>query len=81
MLTLIAANFVVNMVFVVVSRTALLTLPVMIAVFAMVHLKWRTNVALFVFAFICLHIKCAGLDGVASSAGDDGQVRAGLPGP
>ena len=32
------------MVFVVVSRTALVTLPVMLAVFAMVHLKWRTNV-------------------------------------
>ena len=47
LLTLVAANFVVNMVFVVVSRTALVTLPVMLAVFAMAHLKWRTNVALF----------------------------------
>ena len=40
------------MVFVVVSRTALVTLPVMLAVFAMAHLKWRTNVMLFVAAVI-----------------------------
>jgi O-antigen ligase len=52
LLTLVATNFVVNMVFVVVSRTALVTLPVMLAVFAMAHLKWRTNVALFVAAVI-----------------------------
>ena len=52
LLTLVAANFVVNMVFVVVSRTALVTLPVMLAVFAMAHLKWRTNVLLFVAAVI-----------------------------
>src|SRR6185312_6049997 len=50
--TLVAANFVINMVFVVVSRTALVTLPVMLAVFAMAHLKWRTNVLLFVAAVI-----------------------------
>jgi len=47
LLTAVAANFVVNMAFVVVSRTALVTLPVMLAVFAMAHLKWRTNVLLF----------------------------------
>nr|WP_247516205.1 O-antigen ligase family protein [Bradyrhizobium sp. 190] len=52
LLTLVAANFVVNMVFVVVSRTALVTLPVMLAVFAMAHLKWRTNVMLFVAAVV-----------------------------
>ena len=52
LLTLVAANFVVNMVFVVVSRTALVTLPVMLAVFAMAHLKWRTNVLLFFAAVI-----------------------------
>jgi hypothetical protein len=52
LLTLVAANFVVNMVFVVVSRTALVTLPVMLAVFAMAHLKWRTNVTLLVAAVI-----------------------------
>jgi O-antigen ligase len=52
LLTLVAANFVVNMVFVVVSRTALVTLPVMLAVFAMAHLKWRTNVTLVVAAIV-----------------------------
>ena len=52
LLTLVAATLVVNMVFVVVSRTALVTLPVMLAVFAMAHLKWRTNVLLFAAAVI-----------------------------
>jgi hypothetical protein len=52
LLALVAANFVVNMVFVVVSRTALVTLPVMLAVFAMANLKWRTNVLLFFAAVI-----------------------------
>ena len=47
-LTAVALSFVVNMVFVVVSRTALVTMPVMLAVFALLHLKWRTNVLLFV---------------------------------
>jgi O-antigen ligase len=42
----IALSFVVNMAFVVVSRTALVTMPVMLAVFALLHLKWRTNVIL-----------------------------------
>ncbi len=52
MLALVVVNFVVNMVFVVVSRTALVTLPVMLAVFAMVHLKWRTNALLSVGAVV-----------------------------
>ena len=48
LLTAVAASFILNMAFVVVSRTALVTLPVMLAVFAMAHLKWRTIVLLFV---------------------------------
>jgi O-antigen ligase len=52
LLTAVGANFVVNMVFVVVSRTALVTLPVMLAAFAMAHLKWRTNVMLFAAAVV-----------------------------
>jgi O-antigen ligase len=52
LLTAVAASFILNMVFVVVSRTALVTLPVMLAVFAMAHLKWRTNVLLFVAVVI-----------------------------
>jgi O-antigen ligase len=52
LLTALAANFILNMMFVVVSRTALVTLPVMLAVFAMAHLKWRTNVLLFFAAVL-----------------------------
>jgi len=47
LLIAVAASFIVNMAFVVVSRTALITLPIMLAVFALMHLKWRTNVILF----------------------------------
>jgi hypothetical protein len=53
LLMAVAANFIVNMAFVVVSRTALVTLPIMLAVFAMAHLRWKTNVLLF-FAAIAL---------------------------
>ena len=41
----IAASFVFNMMFVIVSRTALVTMPVMLAVFALMHLRLRTAVA------------------------------------
>jgi O-antigen ligase len=41
----IALSFLVNMMFVVISRTALVTLPIMAAVFALLHLRWRTAVA------------------------------------
>ena len=50
LLTAVAANFIFNMAFVVVSRTALVTLPVMLAVFAMAHLRWKTNLLLFLAA-------------------------------
>ena len=50
LLTAVAANFIINMAFVVVSRTALVTLPIMLAVFAMAHLRWKTNVLLSVAA-------------------------------
>jgi O-antigen ligase len=43
LLVAIAASFILNMAFVIVSRTALVTIPVMVAIFAMMHLKWRTN--------------------------------------
>jgi O-antigen ligase len=36
-----ALSFAVNMTFVTVSRTALVTMPIMLAVFAFLHLKWR----------------------------------------
>ena len=40
-------GFIVNMSFVIVSRTAMVTIPVMIAVFALLHLKWRTSLMIF----------------------------------
>jgi hypothetical protein len=42
LLTALALSFVVNMAFVIVSRTALVTMPMMIAVFALLHLRWRS---------------------------------------
>jgi O-antigen ligase len=52
LLAAIALSFVVNMAFVVVSRTALVTMPVMLAVFALLHLKWRANVIIFCAALM-----------------------------
>ena len=49
LLVAIALSFFVNMAFVIVSRTALVTVPVMFAVFALLHLKWR-SIALIVCA-------------------------------
>lgn len=51
-LVAVAASFIVNMIFVIVSRTALVTMPIMLAVFALMHLKWRTNVMLFSAAIV-----------------------------
>ncbi|MGZ5855427.1 MAG: O-antigen ligase family protein [Xanthobacteraceae bacterium] len=38
----VSLSFVVNMMFVIVSRTALVTMPIMLAVFALLHLRWRS---------------------------------------
>jgi len=45
-LAALAVSFVVNMMFITVSRTALVTMPVMLAVFALLHLRWRHLVML-----------------------------------
>jgi O-antigen ligase len=47
LLIAISISFVVNMMFVVVSRTALVTMPIMLAVFAVLHLKWRSTSSYF----------------------------------
>jgi hypothetical protein len=47
LLVAISIGFIINMSFVIVSRTAMVTIPVMIAVFALLHLKWRTSLAIF----------------------------------
>ena len=46
LLLAIAIGFIANMAFVVVSRTALVTMPIMLAVFALLHLKWRSIVVI-----------------------------------
>ena len=52
-LTAIVASFILNMAFVIVSRTAMVTLPIMLAVFALLHLQRRTS-AMIVLATIVL---------------------------
>jgi O-antigen ligase len=47
LLVALSLSFVGNMVFVVVSRTALVTIPVMSAVFVLIHLKWRSIFVMF----------------------------------
>jgi O-antigen ligase len=47
----VSLSFVVNMMFVVVSRTALVTIPIMLAVFALLHLKWR---AIMIISFAAI---------------------------
>ncbi|MEA2939743.1 MAG: O-antigen ligase, partial [Bradyrhizobium sp.] len=56
LLTAIALGFVANMALVVVSRTALVTMPIMLAVFAALHLKWRSNIII-----LCGAVLLAGL--------------------
>jgi O-antigen ligase len=43
----IALGFIVNMAFVIVSRTAMVTIPVMLAIFVLLHLRWRTSLIAF----------------------------------
>jgi O-antigen ligase len=57
----IALSLVVNMVFVIVSRTAMVTMPIMLAVFALLHLNWRANVIIS-----CAVVALAALAWVAS---------------
>jgi hypothetical protein len=49
LLTALSLGFLANMLFVSVSRTALVTIPIMVAVFALLHLKWR-NIVIIVCA-------------------------------
>jgi O-antigen ligase len=52
LLAAMSLSFVVNMAVVIVSRTALVTMPVMLAVFAALHLRWRSNVAMLAAALL-----------------------------
>jgi len=57
----VALGLVANMTFVVVSRTAMVTMPIMIAVFTLMHLRWRTNIVI-----LCLALMLAALAWVSS---------------
>jgi O-antigen ligase len=52
LLAAVSLSFVANMTLVIVSRTALVTMPVMLAVFAALHLKWRSNLVICCAAVI-----------------------------
>jgi len=52
LLAAVSLSFVINMAAVIVSRTALVTMPVMLAVFAAVHLKWRSNLVMLGVAVV-----------------------------
>jgi hypothetical protein len=56
LLIAIVLSLVINMAFVIVSRTALVTVPVMLAVFALLHLRWRSIVII-----LCVTAVFAGL--------------------
>jgi O-antigen ligase len=49
-LAVVAAGLIANMMFVVTSRTALVTMPVMLLIFLMLHLRWRVAVAVLAAA-------------------------------
>lgn len=59
LLCAIALGFVFTMAFVVVSRTALVTMPIMLAVFGLMHLKGRTNLMILCAAVVVAAIAWA----------------------
>ena len=52
LLAALGLSFVVNMAFVIVSRTALVTMPIMAAVFGLLHLRLRTNLLILAAAIV-----------------------------
>jgi O-antigen ligase len=52
LLAAIGLSLVVNLAFVIVSRTALVTMPIMAAVFGLLHLRGRTNLMIFLAAIV-----------------------------
>lgn len=57
----LSLGFLTNMAFVMVSRTALVTIPIMLAAFAVLHLRWQTNIIMLVAVIVL-----AGLTWVSS---------------
>jgi O-antigen ligase len=73
----IASGFVITMVFVIVSRTALVTVPIMLAVFGLLHLKWRTNLMILCSMILVALVACAAspqLEGTVSTFIADYQL-------
>ncbi|GLH77371.1 ligase [Bradyrhizobium sp. SSBR45G] len=52
LLTAIMIAFLANMIFIVVSRTALVTIPILLAVFGLIHLRWRANLLIAISALV-----------------------------
>lgn len=52
LLGVVALGFLANMAFVIVSRTALVTIPIMLAVFALLHLRWQTTLMILCAAMV-----------------------------
>jgi len=50
LLCALALAFLLNMIFDIVSRTAMVTMPIMLAVFALLHFRLRTNLVIFCIA-------------------------------
>jgi O-antigen ligase len=61
LLIVVSLSFVINMTLVIVSRTALVTMPAMLAVFAALHLTRRSNLII-----VCVTVVLAGLAWVTS---------------
>jgi O-antigen ligase len=55
----LALGFLANMAFVIVSRTALVTIPIMLAVFALLHLRWQTTLMILCAAVVAAVIAWA----------------------
>jgi len=52
LLCAIGLSFIINMTFVIVSRTAIVTMPIMVAVFGLLHLRLRTNLMILAAAVL-----------------------------
>ena len=65
----ISLGFIVNMAFVIVSRTAMVTMPIMLAVFALLHLKWRTSLIIFGALVVMAGLAWADIAAIAADSG------------
>ena len=71
----LALGFLANMAFVIVSRTALVTIPIMLLAFAVLHLRWQTTLLV---AGRLLGRGRVRLVRLTATGGDRRQVRAGI---